>query len=102
MAKKRTTKGPIKRKTSSRRKPGVSVKLKPDPKFKKRLAQLGIAVEVTDQAALQIFLELRAKHPMLEVGLRLDRAYEAMKTAAYRSDNPEVWIKVARKTAGLD
>jgi hypothetical protein len=100
MAKKRTTKPPVKkRSTGLKRKPGVTAK---DPKFLRRLAELGISPITTSEAMLELFMELQRKHSIGESAYLWNAAVTAMKTAAYKSDNLQDWLEASRKAAGLD
>lgn len=101
MAKKRTAKRPVKKRPAPRRKVGVTAKVKPDPKFMRRLAELGISPIVAADAQLEMFLELQRKHTIGELAFLWDAAVMAMKAAAYKSDNLDDWIKAGRKAAGL-
>jgi hypothetical protein len=101
MAKKRPTKRPVKKRTAPKRKPGITAKVKPDPKFSKRLAELGVSPITTDEAALEMFMELQRKHPIGELAILWDAGVTALKVAAYKSDNPDEWIDAGRVAAGL-
>jgi Tfp pilus assembly protein FimV len=101
MAKKRITKRTVRRKAPPKRKAGVAAKIKPDPKFLKRLTALGVSPIVIDEAALNIFMELQRTHRVGELAFLWNASVQAMKAAAFQSDSPEDWIKAARKAAGL-
>ena len=88
-------------KNRSTRKPGIRAKVKPDPKFARRMAELGISPIVAADAQLEMFLELQRQHAMGAVALLWDAAIVAMKAAAYKSDNLTDWIAAGRKAAGL-
>jgi hypothetical protein len=104
------SKPPARKKTGSRivtkprarKKAGRRIRMKPDSKLLRKLAELGLSTAVVDETALAIFLQLDGK------GLRpagMAFAYEAaitaMKAAAFASDDPQEWIRAARKAAGL-
>jgi hypothetical protein len=95
-------KKPAKKRLAPKRKPGVTAKVRPDPKFLRRLAELGISPITTDEVALEMFLELQRKHSLGELAYLWDAALTAMKAAAYKSDNLDDWLDAGRKAAGLD
>jgi hypothetical protein len=73
-----------------------------NPTLLKRLAELNLDLTPLNEAMLEMFLELDRRHPKPAEAAAL---YQAAKTAltaeATRSDNPEEWIKAARKAAKL-
>jgi len=97
--KKKVYKAPAKR-TTPKRKPGVSIKVK-DKKFLKRIAELNLNLVALSEDFLQLFFELQR----LQTGAALGLAYEVATNAYYRaadeSDDPTLWLKAARKAAGL-
>ncbi len=92
----------VRTKRRSKAKGGVSLTLKPDKKFDKRVAEKGASLLVAE-AFLNLGLELVRKHSRKpgEAGFLLEAAVKAMKSAAFESDNPQDWIKAARAAAGL-
>lgn len=93
---------PSKKPTRGTKKSGANVRLKPDPKLLRRLAQLGMSTNAVDEPALSIFLELQRKHKKIgELAFLYDAAIQAMKAAVFRSDDPQDWIKAAREAAKL-
>jgi hypothetical protein len=100
-AKKRSVKKVTKRKLPTQ-KADLQVKIGPDKKLLGRLAELGLSTMVVDEPCLQIALELDRKHKSGEMALLFQAAVQAMKAAALQSENPDDWVRAARKAAQLD
>src|SRR5262245_5866119 len=92
-----TSRRPVKRKT----KPGVTLKLKRNPKFERRVAELGVNLIALNDTVLSLCLELQRKHPLPAAALLYDAAVVALYAAANESDNPKEWLKAARRAARL-
>ena len=100
--KKATAKGAPKKRSPRPTKPGVRIRIKKNPRLIKRLAELGMSTHVVDEAALGLFFELEKKHAKpAELTHLYEAAIKAMQAAVFQSDNPEDWIRAARRAAGL-
>jgi len=108
MAKRRKVKRPASRRVArkpaaKKRGPGVSIKIKKNPRFLKRAAALGVNLVTIDETLLSMFFELGRKHRKIgEAAYLYDAAILALYAKAEVSDDPEEWLKAARKAAHLD
>ena len=102
MVKKLTAKRPAKKKTPTHAKKSVKIPRRQDQKLQRRLAQLGLSMNVVAEPALSIFLELDQKHANpAEAAFLYEAAVKALEAAAFLSDDPQDWIKAARQGAKL-